>query len=239
MSHQNDLGQPSGFPLPNWNPCAPPPTTPMVGAHCRLERLNIDTHAQDLFDANITDTEGRIWTYMGYGPFDDVASYNEWVTSQALGDDPLFHAIIDLTTDKAVGVASYLRIEPLIGSIEVGHINYSPLLQKTVTATEAMYLMMARVFDELSYRRYEWKCDNANAKSRSAAERLGFTFEGVFRQCTIYKGRNRDTAWFSIIDSEWPALKAAYQAWLDPSNFDGEGNQKKALSDLTNDALNK
>jgi len=243
MSHQNDLkndlGQPIGFPLPNWKPCAPPPTTPMVGTHCRLERLNIDAHAQDLFDANMTDTEGRIWTYMGYGPFDDVALYKEWVTSQALGDDPLFHAIIDLTTNKAVGVASYLRIEPPIGSIEVGHINYSPLLQKTVAATEAMYLMMARVFDELGYRRYEWKCDNANAKSRGAAARLGFTFEGVFRQCTIYKGRNRDTAWFSILDSEWPALKAAYQEWLDPDNFDGDGQQKKALSGLTKAALSK
>ncbi len=237
--HQNELGQPIGFLLPDWKPCEPPPETPMLGQYCRLERLNLVAHAQDLFDANITDTEGRIWTYLGYGPFDDVDSYKEWIKDQALGDDPLFHAIIDLKTDKAVGVASYLRIEPPIGSIEVGHINYSPLLQKTAAATEAMYLMMARVFDELGYRRYEWKCDNANAKSRGAAERLGFTFEGVFRQCTIYKGRNRDTAWFSILDSEWPALKAAYQEWLAPSNFNDDGSQKKALSDLMRAALSK
>lgn len=237
--HQNELGQPIGFLLPDWKPCEPPPETPMLGQYCRLGRLNLVAHAQDLFDANITDTEGRIWTYLGYGPFDDVDSYKEWIKDQALGDDPLFHAIIDLKTDKAVGVASYLRIEPPIGSIEVGHINYSPLLQKTAAATEAMYLMMARVFDELGYRRYEWKCDNANAKSRGAAERLGFTFEGVFRQCTIYKGRNRDTAWFSILDSEWPALKAAYQEWLAPSNFNDDGSQKKALSDLTRAALSK
>lgn len=239
MSLQNDLGQPIGFPLPDWKPCAPPPMTPMVGAHCRLERLNIDAHAQDLFDANITDTDGRIWTYLGYGPFVDVDAYKGWIKSQALGADPLFHAIIDQATDKAIGVASYLRIEPPIGSIEVGHINYSPLLQKTIAATEAMYLMMARVFDELGYRRYEWKCDNANAKSRGAAERLGFTFEGVFRQCTIYKGRNRDTAWFSILDSEWPAVKVAYQEWLAPSNFNDDGSQKRALSDLTKAALGK
>lgn len=239
QDHLNELGQPIGFPLPDWKPCDRPPEMPMLGQYCRLERLNIDAHAQDLFDANITDAEGRIWTYMGYGPFDDVDSYMEWIKDQAQGDDPLFHAIIDLKTDKAVGVASYLRIEPPIGSIEVGHINYSPLLQKTEAATEAMYLMMARVFDELGYRRYEWKCDNANAKSRGAAARLGFTFEGVFRQCTMYKGRNRDTAWFSILDTEWPALKAAYQEWLDPSNFNDDGSQKKALSDLTKTALGK
>jgi RimJ/RimL family protein N-acetyltransferase len=237
--HQNELGQPIGFPLPDWKPCDRPPETPMLGQYCRLERLNLAAHAQDLFDANITDTEGRIWTYMGYGPFDQVDSYIQWIKDQALGDDPLFHAIIDLETDKAVGVASYLRIEPPIGSIEVGHINYSLLLQKTVAATEAMYLMMERVFDELGYRRYEWKCDNANAKSRGAAERLGFTFEGVFRQCTMYKGRNRDTAWFSILDGEWPALKAAYQEWLDPSNFNDDGSQKQALSDLTRATLSK
>ena len=237
QNHQNELGQPIGFPLADWKPCDRPPETPMFGQYCRLERLNLATHAQDLFDANMTDTEGRIWTYMAYGPFDRVEDYTQWIKDQALGDDPLFHAIIDLSTDKAVGVASYLRIEPPIGSIEVGHINYSPLLQKTAAATEAMYLMMARVFDELGYRRYEWKCDNANAKSRGAAERLGFTFEGVFRQCTMYKGRNRDTAWFSTLDSEWPTLKTAYQEWLDPANFNDDGSQKQALSDLTKAAL--
>jgi len=239
MTHTNDLGQPIGFPLPDWKPCNPPPRTPMQGRTCRLEPLDADKHAADLHAANMTDTEGRIWTYMGYGPFETEDAYRAWVEKDAMGDDPLFHAIIDLETGKPVGVASYLRIEPKIGSIEVGHINYSPLLQRTVAATEAMYLMMARVFDELGYRRYEWKCDNANAKSRAAAARLGFTFEGVFRQCTIYKGRNRDTAWFSIIDTEWPALKEAFEIWLDPANFDGGGKQKRALSDLTAKALGR
>ncbi|MBO6948354.1 MAG: GNAT family N-acetyltransferase [Rhodospirillales bacterium] len=239
MTHTNALGQPIGFPLPDWKPSSPPPRTPMQGRTCRLEPLDPAKHATDLHAANISDTEGRIWTYLGYGPFDSEDGYRNWVEKDAMGNDPLFHAIIDLKSGKAVGVASYLRIEPAVGSIEVGHINYSPLLQRTVAATEAMYLMMARVFDELGYRRYEWKCDNANAKSKAAAARLGFTFEGVFRQCTIYKGRNRDTAWFSILDTEWPALKDAFETWLDPNNFDDAGNQKQALSDLTAQALGK
>jgi len=149
-----------------------------------------------------------------------------------VGEDPLFHAIIDVKAGKAVGVASYLRIEPSVGVIEVCHIHYSPLIQKTPAATEAMYLMMKRVFDELGYRRYEWKCDALNEGSRKAARRLGFTFEGVFRQATIYKGRNRDTAWFSVIDKEWPTLKNAFENWLKPANFDVEDRQKTSLGAL-------
>jgi len=137
---------------------------------------------------------------------------------------------VDSRSGRAVGMASYLRIEPSIGVIEVGHINYAPRLQRTVAATEAMFLMMSRVFDELGYRRYEWKCDALNAPSLRAAERFGFTFEGVFRQATMYRGRNRDSAWFSVIDREWPALKAAYGAWLDDSNFDGQGRQRESLT---------
>ncbi len=232
MTQTNALGQPIGDPLPNWTERPRPPRTPMQGRTCRLEALDAARHATDLHAANVADTEGRIWTYMGYGPFATEADYRAWIVKDASGDDPLFHAIIDMATDKAIGVASYLRIFPDIGSIEVGHINYAPALQRTVAATEAMYLMMARAFDELGYRRYEWKCDNANEKSRNAAARLGFTFEGVFRQCTIYKGRNRDTAWFSILDGEWPRVKAAFEAWLDPANFDAAGKQKRSLSDL-------
>ena len=150
-----------------------------------------------------------------------------------LGGDPLFHAVVDRNSGKAAGVASYLRIGPAVGVIETGHINYSPLLQRTPAATEAMYLMMRRVFDELGYRRYEWKCDSLNARSRRAAERLGFTYEGVFRQATLYKGRNRDTAWYSITDKEWPRLKYGFQAWLSPGNFDSDGCQRQSLPDLT------
>jgi RimJ/RimL family protein N-acetyltransferase len=139
--------------------------------------------------------------------------------------------VIDLKTGRAPGVASYLRIDPAPGVIEVGHINYAPPLQRTVAATEAMFLMMRRVFDELGYRRYEWKCDAVNAPSRAAALRLGFQFEGIFRQATVYKSRNRDTAWYAIIDRDWPALKARYQRWLDPANFDAAGRQRKKLGD--------
>ncbi|WP_439817909.1 GNAT family N-acetyltransferase [Zavarzinia sp. CC-PAN008] len=202
----------------------------MTGRFCTLEPLDPARHAADLFAANARDGEGRNWTYLPYGPFADLGDYRAWMERTCLGDDPLFHAIIDHATDKAVGVASYLRIEPAVGVIEVGHINYSPLLQRTPAATEAMVLMMARVFDELGYRRYEWKCDALNAPSRRAAARLGFRYEGLFRQATLYKGRNRDTAWFSIIDSEWPAIRAAFQAWLDAANFDADGRQRTALA---------
>ena len=149
-----------------------------------------------------------------------------------MGSDPLFHAIVDKDTAQAVGVASYLRIEPTIGVIEIGHIHHSPLLQRRPAATEAMFLMMRRVFSELGYRRFEWKCDALNAPSRRAAERLGFRFEGVFRQATIYKGRNRDTAWYSILDREWPILGQAFCQWLDPANFDERGAQKVGLTAL-------
>ncbi len=230
--HKNALGQPIGFPVPGWSARPRPPRTPMTGRHARLEPLDPDRHAADLHAANLTDTENRIWTYLAYGPFATLEAYRAWMKTTALGEDPLFHAIIDLETGRATGVASYLRIDPPVGVIEVGHINYSPLLQKTRTATEAMFLMMTRVFDELGYRRYEWKCDALNAPSRAAAERLGFAFEGVFRQATIYKGRNRDTAWYSITDRDWPTVKRAFERWLDPTNFDAEGRQRQSLSAL-------
>jgi RimJ/RimL family protein N-acetyltransferase len=230
--HRNALGQPIGPPLPDWTPRARPPRTPMVGRYCRVEPLEVDRHAAELHEANQLDRDGRTWTYLSVGPFGDFAAYRDWLAAVTAGDDPLFHAIVDTTTGRAVGVASYMRIDPAYGVIEVGNINYSPLLQRTAAATEAMYLMMRRVFDELGYRRYEWKCDSLNAPSRAAAERYGFAFEGVFRQAVVYKGRSRDTAWFSIVDREWPALKAAFERWLDPANFEG-GRQRVSLSDLT------
>jgi RimJ/RimL family protein N-acetyltransferase len=161
------------------------------------------------------------------------------MAANCLGDDPLFHTIVDLESGKAIGVASYLRIEPRIGVIETGHIHYSPLLQRQPAATEAMFLMMRRVFAELGYRRYEWKCDALNAPSRRAALRLGFRFEGIFRQATLYKGRNRDTAWYSIIDQEWPALSDAYRLWLDPENFDARGVQQASLGALIAQAVTR
>ncbi len=146
-----------------------------------------------------------------------------------MGNDPLFFTIMDCAGNKPLGLASYLRIDPRSGSIEVGHLAYSPLLQRTAAATEAMYLMMSRAF-ELGYRRYEWKCDALNAPSRSAAQRLGFTFEGIFRQATVVKGRSRDTAWFAIIDQDWPAIREAFIRWLSPANFDAAGRQRSPLA---------
>lgn len=227
----NELGQPIGFAVPDWKPVARPPKTAMDGRYCRVEPL-AESHAQDLFDAYAEDAQGGIWTYLGVGPFGSLAEFQTWLETICLSKDPLFQAIVEQASAKAVGIASYMRIEPSVGVIEVGNINYAPRLQRTVAATEAMYLMMRRVFDELGYRRYEWKCDALNAPSRSAAERLGFTYEGLFRQALVYKGRNRDTAWYSILDREWPVLKEAYEAWLAPENFDGAGCQRERLAQL-------
>jgi RimJ/RimL family protein N-acetyltransferase len=231
-SEKNPLGQPVGLPVPGWTPRALPPRRAMQGRRVRIEALDPEAHAEDLFHANSADREGRNWTYLPYGPFERLEDYRAWITQNCLGADPLFHTIVDQQSGKALGVSSYLRIDPKMGVIEVGHINYSPALQGSAAATEAMYLMMARVFDELGYRRYEWKCNALNKASCRAAERLGFTFEGIFRQATVVKGRNRDTAWFSLLDSEWPKAKAAFQAWLDPANFDAKGRQKRSLEEV-------
>ena len=228
---RNSFGQPVGMPVPDWTPRPRPPRTPMVGRFCRVEPLDIAHHAADLFQANGDDASGANWTYLGIDAPQGFEAYRDYMGRMAAGDDPFFHAIVD-AGGKAVGVASYLRIDPPNGVIEVGHINYSPRLQRKPAATEAMYLMMRRVFDELGYRRYEWKCDDLNAPSRAAAARYGFVFEGIFRQAVVYKGRNRDTAWFSITDKEWPAVKAGFERWLDPSNFDAEGRQKAGLAEL-------
>jgi RimJ/RimL family protein N-acetyltransferase len=212
----------------------------MLGRYCRLEPLEPERHAAALHAAYRVDVAGLGWTYLPYGPFPDERTFFGWLEEVAEQDDPLFFAIVPrdeglrvaaspLDGARAAGVASYLRIAPAVGSIEVGHIHYAPVLQRTRAATEAMYLMMRRVFDELGYRRCEWKCDALNAASRRAAHRLGFTYEGTHRQATIYKGRSRDTAWYSMLDREWPAVRAAFEAWLDPSNFDETGRQRRPL----------
>ncbi len=207
----------------------------MEGRLCRLEPLEANRHAEALHDAYAADREGRIWTYLPYGPFASAAEYAAWVESRR-GEDPLFFAIIDRTSGRPVGAASYLRIDPAMGCIEVGHLSYSPALQRMAAATEAMYLMMRRAFDELGYRRYEWKCNSLNAPSWNAAERLGFRYEGTFRQAWVQKGRNRDQAWFSIIDGEWPAVRSALEGWLDPSNFDDSGQQRRRLAEFMGEA---
>ena len=237
MQHDtNHLGQPVGFAVPGWKPPQVPARATMEGRYCRIEPLAPDAHAASLFAANALDADGRMWTYLPYGPFDTLESYRRWMDDACRGDDPLFFAIVDRATGRALGAASYLRIDPRNGSIEVGHVAYSPPLQRTPAATEAMYLMMERAF-RLGYRRYEWKCNALNARSRAAAQRLGLSFEGVFRQATVVKGRNRDTAWYAAIDTEWTALKDAFVKWLAPANFDAHGKQRVRLSALTGPLL--
>lgn len=228
----NELGQLVGFPVEGWAGAERPKRTPMTGRYCRLEPIDADRHGPELFEAYSAETDGRNWTYLPVGPFDSFDKFDKWMRAFCLGDEFLFFTVIDGQSGKAVGIASYLRIDPANGSIEVGFISFSPALQRTPASTEAMYLMMARAFDELGYRRYEWKCDSLNAPSNAAAKRLGFLYEGLFRQATMYKGRNRDTTWYSIIDSEWPAVKRGFEKWLAPENFDADGKQTARLSAL-------
>lgn len=228
----NEFGQPIGDALPGWSARPRPPRTQLAGRLCVLEPLSSERHAVALHEAYGDDPEGRNWTYLPYGPFASAEEYAAVVATVENGDDPVFYAIVDRESGAPVGVASYLRIDPEYGSIEVGHLSYSPRLQGTTASTEAMYLMMRRAFDELGYRRYEWKCDSLNGPSRAAAERLGFVYEGTFRQAMIVKGRNRDTAWFSITDAQWPGVKAALEAWLSPDNFDDAGRQRRSLAEL-------
>ncbi len=235
--HYNEIGQPIGFPVPDWQPARHPRGARMQGRMCRLEPIDADAHAADLYAAFALNADNANWTYMPYGPFAAEAELRAWIESDCGGHDPCFFTVVDLDSGRAVGVASYLRITPATGVIEVGHIHFSPLIQGRPIATEAMYLMMAEVFERLGYRRYEWKCDALNAPSRRAAERFGFQFEGIFRQATMYKRRNRDTAWYSILDNEWPAAKAAFENWLDPANFEADGNQRSSLSLTMREAL--
>jgi RimJ/RimL family protein N-acetyltransferase len=228
----NEYGQPVGPAVPDWSRRPLPPRTPVAGRTCRVEPVDTERHAADLYEAYSESPDGRDWTYMSTGPFADFAQYREYLAKAALADDPLQYSIVDLASGKPVGVFALMRIDPLNGTIEVGGVAYSRRLQRTVAGTEAMFLLMRRVFDELGYRRFEWKCDHLNAPSRAAALRYGFRFEGIFRQVVVYKGRSRDTAWFAITDKEWPALREAYTAWLAPENFDEQGSQRKRLADL-------
>ena len=199
------------------------------GQYVVLEPIIISRHSKDLYNNFLRDKKNIIWEYLPYGPFKSYGSFKKWLKSFCLNKDPFFYAIYSKRHRQYCGMASYLRITPEHGSIEVGHINYSPILQNTVEGTEAMYLMMKNVFEVLGNRRYEWKCNNLNSASKKAAKRLGFKFEGVFRQMFIFKGRNRDSAWFSIIDKEWKKHKKKYLSFLKQSNFDNKLNQKKKL----------
>jgi RimJ/RimL family protein N-acetyltransferase len=231
----NALGQPIGPALPDWRPPPRPSLQPLEGRYCVVEPLDPDRHARALYAANGLDREHRMWTYLYTGPYASFEEYRDWLVRQAPGADPSFRVFVNRQAGEAAGIGAYLRIDPAAGSIEVGHIALSPALQRSPAATEAMYLMMRHAF-ELGYRRYEWKCDSLNEKSRSAASRLGFSHEGTFRQAAVYKGRSRDTAWYSVIDTEWPLLRESFERWLDPGNFDASGAQRSRLGDLR-DAL--
>ncbi|EKS09144.1 acetyltransferase (GNAT) domain protein [Leptospira santarosai str. CBC1416] len=234
--HTNQLGQPVGAALPDWKPVQLPGKETISGRFCRIEPLNPEAHAQALYSANSLDIEGRMWTYLPYGPFETFSNYLEWMQNICQTDNSLFYAIFDLAADKAVGLASYMEISPNAGSIEVGHLAYSPWMQQTIVSTEAMYLMMKNAF-RLGYRRYQWRCNALNAPSCAAAQRLGLSYEGIFRQANVIKGLSRDTAWFAAIDAEWPAIQGAFLRWLSPDNFDENGIQKVRLSDLTGSIL--
>lgn len=224
-----------GDPVPGWVPPPVPDGAPLRGRYAMLERMDPSAHAEALFAANAADP--GIWDYLPYGPFADPAGYAGWMTGMATCADPFFYTVHDLDAGgRAGGVLSFLRIAPEAGSIELGHINFAPRLQRTRAATEAMLLMIGWAFSA-GYRRFEWKCDALNLPSRRAAQRLGLSYEGVFRKATVVKGRNRDTAWFAATDDDWPALRAAHATWLAAANFDAEGRQIRRLADLTRPVL--
>jgi RimJ/RimL family protein N-acetyltransferase len=214
----------------DWSGAAPPRRVPLEGKRVRLEPLDPDRHLDDLAAAA---ADEDIWDYMPYGPFADCAAFAAHLAAQASSDDPLYLVVVDRESGRALGIVSYLRITPDHGVIEIGHIWFGKALQRTPSATEAIYLLARHAFDDLGYRRFEWKCNAQNAPSRRAAERFGFTFEGIFRQHQIVKGRNRDTAWYAIVDGDWPPIRAAFEAWLDPANFDANGVQRSRLATPT------
>ncbi len=207
-----------------------PDMRPLHGRWMRLDHVSATKHAADLYASfDGKDPEDHIWTYLAYGPFASEEEFAEWVKQREAARDPWFYALVRRDTGKAVGMGAFMRNDAANGVIEIGHIWMSPALQQTREATEAIYLMMRHCFEDLGVRRLEWKCDSLNAPSRKAAERFGFTFEGIFRQHFIIKGRNRDTAWFSMLDTEWPKVRSAFETWLKDDNFDATGQQKAKL----------
>ena len=229
MAQKNEE-RPVGVALSGWSERARPARASLAGRWGRLEPLDAARHGHDLWAA--IEGHDSVWTYLSYGPFPDEATFLAWLKGREELTDPLSYAVVDQASGKAVGVLTLMEIRPAAGVIEIGHIFFAPVLQKTRAATEAIFLAMCHAFDDLGYRRFEWKCDSLNAPSRTAAIRFGFTYEGIFRQHMVIKGRNRDTAWYSIVDREWPTVKAAFASWLEPGNFDTAGRQKAALVDL-------
>ena len=217
----------------------PDATTALRGDRVTVEPLDARRHGDDLYAAAHDPRDPLIWTYLAYGPWpDDRAGFDAHLAEQEASTDPRFYAVV-LEDGRAVGIVSYLRVEPVHGVIEIGHIWFGAALQRTPAATEVVYLLARHAFDELGHRRLEWKCDAANSRSQAAARRFGFTPEGTFRQHMIVKGRNRDTAWFAIVDGEWPAVRAGFEAWLAPENFAADGTQRAGLAELREHAVTR
>lgn len=235
---ENEFGQRVGAPLPDWVPPRLPPKKPLVGLYCALEPLTPAAHAESLAKVWASDTQDSDWTYMAFGPFASSEEVRQWVDDYSHTEQTPYYVIVDAKSRLPAGIVCYLRMDPTHGSIEIGGIVYSGQLKRTAAATEAIFLLLKNVFDR-GYRRCEWKCDSLNRASRLAALRLGFSFEGIFRQAVVYKGRNRDTAWFSITDQDWPDLERAYASWLAPANFEMGGGQRTRLSDLTKPLLRR
>jgi RimJ/RimL family protein N-acetyltransferase len=210
-----------------------PERAPIVGKYARLEPVDPARHAASLFACSHARSEdAALWTYLAYGPFADQGAFEAWLEDRARSSDPLFFAIVEQASGQASGMASYLNIVPANGSIEIGHIWFSRSLQKTRAATEAIFVMIRHAFEDLGYRRVEWKCDAQNEASKRAARRFCFTYEGTFRQHMVVKGRNRDTAWFAMLDHEWPQVRKGFERWLSPDNFDADGRQRTSLREL-------
>lgn len=221
----------SSAPVDDPSAAARPERRAITGKTVRLEPIDSQRHGEDLFAASHLEADpAELWRYMGYLPSPDLPAFESWLTTATVSDDPLYFAVVDRAENRARGMTSFLRIEPDHRAIEIGAIWFGPKLQKTRQATEALFCMMGAAFDELGYRRLEWKCDAANQPSRQAALRLGFVFEGVFYRHMIVKGRNRDTAWYSLTEEEWPAVRERIERWLTPDNFDNSGRQRRSLS---------
>ncbi|RSK67331.1 N-acetyltransferase [Enterobacter huaxiensis] len=228
MNTFNQFGQPVGEALIDWQPRQPPSRVTLKGRYCYLEPLRVE-HADALFRAYHLAEDTRSWTWLLREPDATAADFSQWVASVSDLPDPMHYTVFDNQTHSPVGTLALMRIDPKNGVVEVGHVHFSPLLSRTPMSTEAQYLLMQYVFDTLGYRRYEWKCNSLNEPSRRAALRLGFQYEGRFRQALVIKGHNRDTDWFSIIDAEWPALAKAFENWLATDNFTADGTQRRSL----------
>lgn len=217
--------------LSQWLPRPFPPHEPLQGRFIRLEPLDFARHGDHLWQ-ELQGPDPALWDYLPYGPFAERAAFDAWLAGHADSRDPQCYAVVEQASARALGLLAYLRITPKDGCIEIGHIAFGAALQRTPGASEAVFLLARQAFDELGYRRLEWKCNARNARSRRAAERFGFSYEGLFRQHMIVKGENRDTAWYALIDSEWPQCRQAFQHWLAADNFDAEGRQKRRLEEL-------